>query len=75
MVNILGYCARCPSGAYAYWCGACWMILHGRAEFLLPDDPAASEPVMADSPDAERAYCMACRMRLRDGRYADDTGM
>lgn len=71
-LRILGYRARAPSGVWCYWCGSCWMVLCGRADFLLPDDPDATEAVLVDSPDAEDAHCMACRTHLLSGRVLGD---
>ena len=73
-LRVLGYRARAPSGLWLYWCGACWLVLSGCAEFLLPADPAASEPIMADSPLADRpdCRCHACRRHLFDGDTAGD---
>lgn len=70
-LHILGYRARCPSGTYAYWCGECWMLCNGKVDFLMPDNPDASEPVTRESPDADTAYCFACRRYLRSGKIAD----
>jgi hypothetical protein len=69
-LRILGYRAPAPSGHPLYWCGECWMLLVGHADFLLPDDPAASTAVLPGDADAEHAYCMACYRHLLTGRCA-----
>jgi hypothetical protein len=70
-LRILGYRARAPSGAWLYWCGACWLLLRGKTDFLLPDDPAASEAVFAETPGVEAAHCFACRANLATGEMRD----
>jgi hypothetical protein len=69
--RILGYRALAPSGYPLYWCGECWMLLNGKADFLLPDNPDASVPVMAGDKIPPGAHCMACRRDLRTGVMGD----
>lgn len=70
-LRILGYKARAPSGAWLYWCGECWLVLLGRADFLLPDDPAETQAIMPDDDVPSNVHCMACRRSLRTGEMRD----